>query len=206
MVEPKRPDAPTHHPLICVRSAPAIAVATPVAIPLASQRYPWNASDAQRPQRLTTAESRKAAQRAEAPPNRRLCVPMRAGSPPSAAAACMIGAWTSWLRKGLPLAHRSRGSYRSVCHRSGARACRCCSASVTQSTPAARKWFFTLPSLSWSVLLPSDGENHFVGQRERADWGSLETWHHVNTPDPFGRSLPCSRCQVFAGPEEEEEA
>ena len=55
-----------------VRSAAAIASATPLALPRASHRYPWKASDAHRPQRLTTAESRYADHRAEAPPNRRL--------------------------------------------------------------------------------------------------------------------------------------
>jgi hypothetical protein len=55
-----------------VRSAVAIASATPWALPRASRKYPWKASDAQRPHRLTTAESRYADHKAEAPPKRRL--------------------------------------------------------------------------------------------------------------------------------------
>ena len=40
LVEPKPPDATPTISLICVKSAPAIAVATPAVLPLASQRYP----------------------------------------------------------------------------------------------------------------------------------------------------------------------
>ena len=46
-------------------------------------------------------------------------------------------------------------------------------------------------------LAPSNGEHHRVGQRERADWGSLETWRLASPRVSSYRTLCISVCAAM---------